>query len=656
MSSQVYLTPNSLELSAQPTLKALYSKNIILEGKSSSIPGVIFINDEIISNIIELDGSNQSISNLQELYEEYEWEDLGDLYVSPGIIDLNVCFNNDNPIGTNDETIEYEGSAVSENSGCITSTSIEQWEGYEIGSRAAIAGGITTVIESPTITRSPLTTIHDFSHKLNSLEEISLYCDIGFLAHVDMNSLSEMEDLAKAGIMGFKGYLLPPSGDINFIPVEKLGVLYDSVARTGKPLFFHPEKTNERYLYMSSPFRKEGIENRQNIPQPEMTTFAGAFPEDIEPTSSDTSPISSNQSTPMRNTPSSDIKSEKYLERQLRYQSNNLESLIKAEMMTYSRSGFTVFQPAVSKITDFLEVSPEKAVSPFQIRSPNLTLFSRKSPIKPIITETNARQVRRPPPIMCKKAVIPMENSDYKTYLSNSPPHWEANGVQLLLSELAKNPNAKVHISNLSSANAVYIIRKAKRENPDLMVTCDTAGFYTHFSDEHIKDGDTRFKVNPPIREEKNRKLLLDVLRLGGIDILTSYHRPIKPFLKCLQKGDFKRAVSGISSIGLNLQCCWEALKGDPRIVAPKLAKILSQVPAEIIGISHIKGSIAINKHADLIVWDPEDQEAQTCIYMRHPQISPFKGEVLPGKIHMTYLRGSLVYKRGLFLANGKAL
>lgn len=619
------------------------------------MPAAIFINGEIITKIFDFENQPISLAELQLSFPEYTWEDYSDFYISPGIIDLNVCFNNDNPLSTDEETIDYEGSAISENSGCITSTVSEKWEGYEIGTQAAIAGGVTTVIESPSVTRIPMTTAIHFSHRINSLDEVTLYCDIGFLAHLDMSTISEIQDLSQSGIFGFKGYLVPPSGDIGFIPVEKLAMVFQVIGSTNKPLFLHPEKTNERYLYMSSPFRKEGIENRQNVPQPELTCFAGAFPEDLEPTSSETSPINSNHSTPMRSTPSSDIKNEKNLERQLRYNSNNLESLVKAEMMTYSKSGYTIFGPVSSAINDIPEISPEKMISPFYLRSPMKPLFVHNSPIKPMI-QIDTSNRRRPPAISCKKIAIPMENSDYKTYLSNSPPHWEANGVNIILSELTRHPATKVHITNLSSANALYIIRKAKRENPDLFITCETSGIYTHFSDEHIKEGDTRFKANPPVREEKNRKLLIDVLKLGGVDTLTSYHRPIKPSLKCLTKGDFKRAISGVSSIGFNLQCCLEAIKGDPKITACKIAKILSQNPAQIIGVSDLKGTIEINKHADLIIWDPLEQGSINCSYMRYPQISPFRGETLPGKVHMTYLRGSCVYKRGLFLGKGRAL
>ena len=89
----------------------------------------------------------------------------------------------------------------------------------------------------------------------------------------------------------------------------------------------------------------------------------------------------------------------------------------------------------------------------------------------------------------------------------------------------------------------------------------DTAAAYLHFSDEHVKTGDTRFKTNPPIREFRNQKLLDEMLLMGSLDSITSYHRGIKASLKCIDKGDFKRAINGIASIGYSLPILWTKLK-----------------------------------------------------------------------------------------------
>ena len=486
------------------------------------------------------------MAELEIEYPEYSWQDLSEFYISPGLVDLNSCFNSEVSVG-DEETADYEGSAVSENSGSFTALLPELWEGYELGTRAAIAGGVTTVIESPSLLRKSKS-IQDFSSTFKSLKESRLYCDIGFLAHLHNDNLLDIEELADIGVIGFKAYIIPPAFETPYLSIDKLDQAYETLQKINKPIFFHPEKANERYLYMSSPFRNETLISRKYKAEPHFIAFPGAFPDEIEGSSSEISPISSSSSTPMRHTPSSGMKQkpdEKFIERQLHFQTNNLETLIKAEIMTYSGSGFTVFEPESP-----IPCIPE--IPYFNLKVERSPMFKPNSPVKVSFLLNNKN--RRPPPISCLKPVAPQENSDYKTFLAHCPPHWEVNGVQSIVSELKNYPNCRVHISNLSSANAVQAIRKYKQAQPNTHLTCETAAFYLYFSDENIKAGDTRFKASPPIREERNRKLLLEMLQLNGIDVISSYHRPIKPSLKFLTRGDFKRAVSGISSMGITLQ------------------------------------------------------------------------------------------------------
>jgi dihydroorotase-like cyclic amidohydrolase len=600
----------------------------------------VFIEGEVISKILEV---SKTISELKSEYPRYEWEDYRDLYISPGIIDLNVCFNNEVSL-ENEETVEYDGSAVSENSSCLTSSLPEAWEGYELGTKAAIAGGVTTVIETPSLIHKT-NTLFDYKANINSLDDTRLYCDIGFLAQINNENYMDIEEISQTGVLGFKAYIIPPAFEIPCLSTENLEKVYQLIEKTNKPLFFHPEKASERYIYMSSPFRNENLLSRKYKPEPQFSALPGAFPEEIEGSGSEVSPINSSNSTPITKTPLSILKlDEKLLEKQILYQSNNIESLVKAEILTYSVSGFTVFEPEspIPSVSDSLLSDLKLEKSP---------AFKLNSPVNSVLSQGKSR---RPPPIKCSKSVAQNEFCDYKTFLANCPPHWEVNGVQAILCELKKHPKCKVHITNISSANALYVIRKNKRDFPSLKLTSETSAYFLYFSDQHIKPGDTRFKSSPPIREEKNRKLMLEMLSLNSIDVVSSYHRPIKPSLKFLNRGDFKRALSGISCLGLTLQSVWTAIQGDPRAEACKMAKFLSQTPAEVIGL-HNKGSIEVGKIADVVVWDPC---AWAEVHNLSPgyNISPYVGEKLLGKISCTYLRGKLVYTNNNFSAYGRKI
>jgi dihydroorotase-like cyclic amidohydrolase len=66
------------------------------------------------------------------------------------------------------------------------------------------------------------------------------------------------------------------------------------------------------------------------------------------------------------------------------------------------------------------------------------------------------------------------------------------------------------HISNVSSAAATYELTNHKRELPGL--SFDNAAAYLYFSEDDVGVGETKFKTNPPIREARNKKLLIELL------------------------------------------------------------------------------------------------------------------------------------------------
>lgn len=110
----------------------------------------------------------------------------------------------------------------------------------------------------------------------------------------------------------------------------------------------------------------------------------------------------------------------------------------------------------------------------------------------------------------------------------------------------------KVHISNLSSARSVNLVRQYKENSKHM--TCDTTSYFLFFTDVDIPNGDTRYKAHPPIRSNLNCNLLWDLLKMKAIDMVCSAHNPILPRFKFFGTGDFRKALNGISSAGFTLQ------------------------------------------------------------------------------------------------------
>lgn len=83
----------------------------------------------------------------------------------------------------------------------------------------------------------------------------------------------------------------------------------------------------------------------------------------------------------------------------------------------------------------------------------------------------------------------------------------------------------KLHIPTISSAKTVMMIEKAKKDGLD--VTCSVAVHNLHFLDSVLSDFNTNFKVMPPLRDKENVDALIEGVKKGVIDFVTSDHRPL---------------------------------------------------------------------------------------------------------------------------------
>ena len=85
--------------------------------------------------------------------------------------------------------------------------------------------------------------------------------------------------------------------------------------------------------------------------------------------------------------------------------------------------------------------------------------------------------------------------------------------------------NGKLHIPTISTAESVDLIRQAKQKKLD--VTCSVAIHNLLFTDDHLKEFETAYKVNPPLRTQHDIDALIAGVKDGTIDMVTSDHNPI---------------------------------------------------------------------------------------------------------------------------------
>ncbi|WP_456460614.1 dihydroorotase [Reichenbachiella sp.] len=110
--------------------------------------------------------------------------------------------------------------------------------------------------------------------------------------------------------------------------------------------------------------------------------------------------------------------------------------------------------------------------------------------------------------------------------------------------DLLEYAGGKIHFSNISSKESIKLIKKAKKKG--YQITCDVSIHHLIHTDEDLMSYDSNFKINPPLRTEKDRKALIKGLQEGVIDTIVSAHTPQDEENKKLE---FDLAGFGISGL-----------------------------------------------------------------------------------------------------------
>jgi allantoinase len=239
-----------------------------------------------------------------------------------------------------------------------------------------------------------------------------------------------------------------------------------------------------------------------------------------------------------------------------------------------------------------------------------------------------------------------MNPRDHDTWLRCRPPASEHEAIDLL-SRLAAASGAHVHVVHLASADALPMLVRARASGTPL--TVETCPHYLTFAAEDIPDGATAFKCAPPIRERDHRERLWQALAAGQIDLVATDHSPAPLAMKHVEDGDFTRAWGGIASVQLGLGAVWTGARSRG-VPLERVVLWMAAAPARLAGIDRSKGSIAVGRDADLVVWDPdvETPVEPGALYHRHP-VTPYAGMRLKGQVRLTMLRGEVVYRDGRF-------
>lgn len=198
-----------------------------------------------------------------------------------------------------------------------------------------------------------------------------------------------------------------------------------------------------------------------------------------------------------------------------------------------------------------------------------------------------------------------------------------------------------VHICHVSTYSGVEIIRSAKARG--VLVTAESCPHYFSLTDDVITSFDTFTKVNPPIREERDRLAIIEGLKDGTIDCIVTDHAPHS---KKDKEVEYDLAAFGISGIETSFSLSYTKLVKSGILTLPQLAERMSAAPARILGLEG--GSIQEGGVADLTI---ADLAAKYTIdgekFISKGKNTPFNGTEVYGVVRYTIVDGEIKYTCG---------
>lgn len=202
---------------------------------------------------------------------------------------------------------------------------------------------------------------------------------------------------------------------------------------------------------------------------------------------------------------------------------------------------------------------------------------------------------------------------------------------------LAAADNVPIHICHVSTATSVELIRDAKRRG--VQVTAETAPHYFSLTEKELLKRDADYRMNPPLRTERDVQAITEGLLDGTLDAVATDHAPHT----VEEKSDFVKAPNGSIGMETSFGVSYTYLVKTGLMTLSQLVEKMSLNPAKILGIP--AGTLAVGANADIALIDT-NEEWTVDVEKLHGKSknTPFKGMTLTGKVKMTILGGKVVF------------
>ncbi len=203
--------------------------------------------------------------------------------------------------------------------------------------------------------------------------------------------------------------------------------------------------------------------------------------------------------------------------------------------------------------------------------------------------------------------------------------------------EIALKTGVILNIQHISTKEGVALIREAKKRGKN--IHAEATPHHFSLTEEAAITYGTLAKMNPPLREEEDRRAIIEGLRDGTIDIIATDHAPHS---KEEKERPLTEAPSGIIGLETALPLALTNLVGKEGFSIADIITLMSCNPAKLYGLK--AGTLSVGSAADIVIFDAT-QVRKAGNYVSKSQNSPFTGMDLTGVVKYTIVNGEIVYQ-----------
>lgn len=212
----------------------------------------------------------------------------------------------------------------------------------------------------------------------------------------------------------------------------------------------------------------------------------------------------------------------------------------------------------------------------------------------------------------------------------------------------AKALDTPLYIAHLANKDGVEAVTRARDEG--YKIYAETCPQYLEFTCDVYKREDGRnFVCSPPMKGNESREALWKAIERGDIATIATDHCPFQSYEKDWGADDFTKIPNGCAGIE-NMYPYMLSAANSGKITFEKAVELCAANPAQIFGCKN-KGSLAVGKDADIVIYNPEIQFTITNEKMHSDcDHTIWENVKLNGYPEQTYSKGKLVYDKGEFV------